>query len=184
MNKLLAAAFLAWAGVAVATPVAAQQRMAPAITFRDLAQIVRPGLRVELTTVAGTEERGRVELVDDRLRIQTRDGLRDFSESDLREVRLRGDRLWNGAVLGVGIGFLAGGLAASGKCTESGEAGFCFIVGGAVGAPIGAIVGLIIDWAKPHRDVLYSRSPQVTGWTVGPIMGSATYGVRIIRHQF
>jgi hypothetical protein len=50
-----------------------------------------------------------------------------------------------------------------------------------VGAPVGSVVGLIVDRRSPHRDVLYSRSPQARRWMIAPVASPTTFGARLIR---
>jgi hypothetical protein len=162
----------------------AQPSGRPAMTFRELSGVVPQGLRVVLTTTDGTRVRGSVESLGPlRLSLATGGRIRDFDEASTREVRRRGDRLWNGALLGAGVGFLTVGLVGASSCRWDSDKGFCFVLGGAViGAPAGILVGMAIDALQPHDDVLYSH-PQARSsrWTVEPLLGGRGHGLRLAK---
>jgi hypothetical protein len=176
--RFLATSFvLACLSLPVATPVAAQEPALPATTLGELVAIVGPGDRVEVTTTSGFEERGEIEMINDRvLRLSTESGLRDFDENDLLEVRRQADGRSDGAAIGALIGLGIGALACA---REGSERGLCVFVAGVVlGAPIGAVLGMAVDGSVSNRDVLYLRSQASRGWKIEPVIRRGAYGAR------
>ncbi len=150
-----------------------------ATTFVDLAPAVNVGRRLVLTTTDGATVRGCLEGLDgSRLLIRTGDGIRTFSERDVREVRRRGDRLWNGALIGLGAGALGGMLFGASRPGCAGES-ICGGIGFLAGAPLGSLIGLTVDALMPHDDLLYARpGTQSRRWFVEPLIGVRGYGAR------
>jgi hypothetical protein len=113
------------------------------------------------------------------LRLRRGDATRTFQEGDVREIRRRGDRLWNGALLGLGAGGVAG-LLIGGRQQCDGE-GICGAVGFGAGALIGSLIGLVTDAVMPHNDVLYRRADaQGQRWYVDPVIGNRAYGATLV----
>jgi hypothetical protein len=153
-----------------------------ATTFRDLTGAIEPGRRLVVTTIDGATVRGRFQGLDaSRLFIRTGDGNREFNESDVREVRRRGDRLWNGALLGLGAGAVGGMLLADSRpgCDDITN---CGAIGFGAGALLGALIGLTVDALMPHDDLLYAGAKaQSRRWSVEPPVGSHGYGARLTK---
>jgi hypothetical protein len=113
------------------------------------------------------------------LRLRTGEGLREFEPNEVREVRLRGDRLWNGALIELGIGAGVGAIAgASAHCSD--EAVFCAGIGMLGGMPAGLGIGLIIDALTPHDHVLYEQPRQSRRFSVEPFWTPSAYGARAV----
>jgi hypothetical protein len=153
-----------------------------ATTFRDLTGAIEPGRRLVVTTIDGATVRGRFQGLDaSRLFIRTGDGIREFSESDVRELRRRGDRLWNGALIGMGAGAVGGMLLGSNRPGCGGES-ICGAIGFGAGALLGALIGLTADALMPHDDLLYTGAKvQSRRWVVEPLVGSHGYGARVTK---
>jgi small nuclear ribonucleoprotein (snRNP)-like protein len=149
-------------------------RRLPAQTFGELTTTLHPGQRVTVTTNDGTRLNGDLQSVDaSHLVLRNGDRLREFAERDVRQVRRRGDRLWNGALIGAGAGAAAGALIGGSRpgCSGS-DAGFCAGVGAYLGIPLGAVIGLSVDAMLPHADVLYERPrAQARHWVIVPLAG-------------
>ena len=156
-----------------------------ATTFVELGVAVQPGQRLVLTTMDGDTVRGRfqgLELDASRLLMRTGDGTRTFSESDVREIRQRSDRLWNGALIGLGAGALGGIVFGSSRPGCEYEASFCGGVGFLAGAPLGALVGLTVDALMPHDDVLYVHRPlESSRWMLEPLVGTRGLGMSLTK---
>ena len=159
-----------------------EPRPSVATTFRDLTGAIESGRRLTVTTTDGATVRGRFQgLEASRLFIRTGDGSREFNESDVREVRRRGDRLWNGALIGLGAGAVGGMLLGNSR-PSCGEDSFCGSIGFGAGAVLGALIGLTVDALMPHDDLLYSGAKaQSRRWGVEPLVGAHGYGARLTK---
>jgi hypothetical protein len=159
--------------VSLAVDVAGQSAgRTPALTFRELADVVTSGERLVVTTGEQGRVRGRLATLDaSRLVVRAGDDVREFREADVVEVRRRGDRLWNGALIGAGVGGLGGALIGRSR-PGCDEATFCGGLGFLIGMPLGAIVGLTVDAAMPHDHVLFRRGVQGRRWMVTPLVSA------------
>jgi small nuclear ribonucleoprotein (snRNP)-like protein len=157
---------------------------APAQTFGALAGRLESDQRLVVTTADGTQVRGRLEKVDASLLVLRTGGeVREFGENDVREVRRRGDRLWNGALFGAGAGGLGGALIGGGRpgCSGS-DASFCTGLGFLLGVPIGVLAGVTVDALMPHDHLLFGRSgAQSHQWLLVPTLGDKTYAVHLVK---
>jgi hypothetical protein len=157
---------------------------APAQTFGGLAGRLEPDQRLVVTTADGTQLRGRLQKVDASLLVVRTGGeVREFNEVDVREVRQRGDRLWNGALFGAAAGGLGGALIGGGRpgCSGS-DASFCTGLGFLLGVPIGVLAGVTVDALMPHDHLLFSRSgAQSHQWLLVPTLGDKTYAVHLVK---
>jgi hypothetical protein len=177
----VAAACLSGIFVAVFPLTLAAQTNLPADTFRALAGSVEAGQRIVVTTTESDRIRGRVRDIDASVLLLEDVGrIREFRESDVLEIRKRGDRLSEGALLGAGAGAGAGALVGQSRCHS--EQGFCAGVGALLGLGAGAGIGLAVDALTRNNDVLYAR-PQTTTqrWTIEPLIGLRGYTVRFAR---
>ena len=126
---------------------------APARTFADLQQRVRPGQTVYVIDDTGTESRGTLtSLSPTQLSYDVNGIARQLDAARVRQVQRYGDSLWNGTLIGVLIA-LPGMLIAdpqykpcttdpSGRCAENDAAYRVAAVGifGAIGAGIDALM--------------------------------------------
>jgi Biotin protein ligase C terminal domain len=148
-------------------------------TFRGMA--IEPGRRLTVTTNDGETIRGRFQGLDaSRLIVRTGDGSREFNESDVREIRRRGDRLWNGALIGLGAGAVGGTVLGKSRPGCSGEP-ICGAIGFYAGAALGALNGLTLDALMPHDDLLYAGPKVHSRWVVEPLVGVHGYGARVTK---
>jgi hypothetical protein len=159
-------------------------RRLPAQTFGELATTIHPGQRVTVTSNDGTRLNGDLQSVDaSHLVVRRGDRLREFAERDVRQVRRRGDRLWNGALIGAGAGAAGGALIGGSRpgCSGS-DASFCTGLGALIGIPLGAVVGLSVDAMMPHADVLYERPRAASRqWLLVPLAARGGGGVLVTR---
>ncbi len=89
----------------------------------------------------------------------------------------RADAVWNGALIGAGVG-LAAGIALC-RATEPWE-NCRDDVGPMLGfAAIGAGAGIAIDALLNRRSIVYDASPGSKRLHAGPIFGGGTRGVRV-----
>lgn len=177
--KTLAISGLCVASLTGLPRVAMGQAASPATSFEELRAKAQPDQRLVVTTSDGTKVRGRFDGTEKSLlRLRTGDGLREFEPNGVREVRLRGDRLWNGALIGLGIGAGVGAIAgANAHCSD--ETGFCAGVGALEGMAAGVGIGLIVDALTPHDHVLYEQPRQSRRFSVEPFWTPYAYGGRM-----
>jgi len=135
--------------------------------YSKLSRQVSDGDHVFVTTRTAGEIRGRlVHLSSDAVVVAS--GLQEQTIllSDIAWMEKRGDRLWNGALIGGGLlGFaLMGGAGASCSPDCSSVVPRAF----AAGLAIGAAVGAMIDWTIPGRTLLYGKRPDRSGGVLTP----------------
>lgn len=194
INVVLIAGILAWIADrseaqtvrALDEPIGASRQTSdrlPTATFQGLARMLEPGQRLVLTMTDRAQVRGRFERVEaSRILLRTGDGVREYGENEVREIRRRGDRLWNGALIGAGAGGLGGAVFASGRpgCERGDDASFCRGIGFLLGVPLGAIVGVSVDALMPHDHLLFARTQAQNGhWMLAPILTDGRYGVQV-----
>ena len=163
-----------------ATRVAAQ---GVASTFDQLGVLIKPGDKITVVDVTGTEADGRLEkLSRDRLTLVTPAGPRDLGEADVALIRQRrGDSLTNGAIIGAVAGtayFLT--LAAILSDTDGGDVIVgTAIAGGVLAAGMGAAAGVGIDALITHRQVIYRKTTGGKSVSVSPVFGQGRRGAAI-----
>lgn len=158
-------------GFALALVLAASGAEAQtAHSFDELQRILKAGQMVVVTDETGRETKGKVadvspsSLVLLELEI-TRDGReawtakRTFANAVVRKIVLR-DSLWNGSLIGLGVGAVPGVILGAGIATYCyNEATECSSLGALIAAGIaaaGAGIGAAIDGAR-NRVVFVSR---------------------------
>jgi hypothetical protein len=133
-----------------------------AMSFDQLAVLVRPGNTVTLTDASGSEVYGRIETLSSSALSLAIDGTRrDFLATDVVEIRQRrGDSLANGAKwgFGIGVGLFALAIAGCDECrpTSAGEYALTAFAGGLYGA-LGTGIGVGIDALKRGEPTIYRR---------------------------
>ena len=150
-------------------------------SFAALQGELRPGDNVYLTDRSGAELHGNVAAVGPSSLKLTLDGIeREWAETDVREVRKRGDSVKNGAIIGLIAGGVMGGIGGSLVSTlfvnegASGTAPFLTVL--ALGMAGGAGIGAAIDGLIPGRTVVY-RQPR--GLTITPVVAPGTRAVQV-----
>jgi hypothetical protein len=121
----------------------------PAHTFNDMRQKLATGDTVQVFDSNGNRTQGKVvDVSPDALTLESKGSRVVLSENTVGEVRRKEpDRLWNGILIGGGIGVAAGFLAASGVCGQNDSE--CSAIARPVfvlpGIGIGIAIGALID---------------------------------------
>jgi hypothetical protein len=170
---------LAW--VALAPGTAGAQTVAN--SFEELQRMLKPGQMVVIADDAGVETKGKVlDISASSLTILTPDQ-RTFPNSGVAQVR-RTDSLWNGALIGAGVGGGAFGLGWLSCVYQDVGCDFWGDPGGFVTswlAPAtGAIVGALMDRAKGNEPIYRARSqPSRASFTMSPLLDKKKRGVSL-----
>ena len=146
----------AWSAVAAAVlfmPVPARAQSAPS-SFADLSATLEPGQTVVVTDLGGRRTRGDVlDLGDSFMTLRVRNGWggeerRRFDESGVTSIR-RADSIWNGLLIGLGVGVVASEVWRHSECGPRGYDTECSAIVSGVGVltmvPAGAVAGAFID---------------------------------------
>jgi hypothetical protein len=160
------------------------EAQAVASSFEQLSVLVKPGDRITLVDVAGTETDGRIGLLTrDRLTLLTPAGPRNLSESDVEQIRQRrGDSLRNGAIIGAaaGAGYGLAMLAITAAYSDGGGVIPSGVVSGMVlFTGLGAAAGVGIDALITRRQVIYRARPGESRFTVSPMLGGGRRGAAV-----
>jgi len=136
------------------------------VTAKDIADHLKSGDTVYVLDDASREITGVFGKVSgSALTLMVNGELRDIPFSEVRRITRRGgDPIWNGMLIGAGVGAVGGSPA-----------------GGAVaaaGAVIYGAIGAILDWAIPGRVVVY-RAAAGQSVMVAPFLGDGRRGVRV-----
>jgi hypothetical protein len=149
---------------------------APVQAFADLPKVLVSGQRVIVRGAEGRTLRGEVvALSDGMLEIEWRRWIfqrkhRSLSEGSVQSISIQ-DSDWNGTLLGVGVGILAGMLVDEQLCAVLEPS--LKPVGAYHGALIGALIGGAVD--RSVNQVVY-RAPRREGLTFAPIIGTRRVG--------
>jgi len=161
----------------------------PVTSFEQLGRRLKPGDRIWVTDAKGREVEGRIQRVwADALTVDT-EPPRTFPARDVSLIRqTRRDSLWNGTLIGLGIG---GGLA-SAWClgaalddSPSVNAGVECAEGFIVFGGLGTLLGLVIDAAVPGKGLVVYRAPGASGapgharLSIAPLITPRTKGVAL-----
>ena len=154
-----------------------------ASSFNQLAVLVKPGDKIGVVDVSGTEVEGRIgTLSRDALTLVTEAGPRVLGEGDVAQIRQRrGDSLKNGAIIGAvaGTAYFLTAAALLGD-SDGGEV----IVGAAVAwgvvfAGMGAAAGAGIDALITRRHVIYQKPGGGSRVSVSPLFRHGRRGVAV-----
>ena len=152
----------------------------PVTSFDQLWTKIKSGDTVYVLDTSARETRGTFARVSRASIAVLADGqMREIPFDEVRQVARRGDRLWNGAVIGGAFGAMVGVTvnAASGGClfpscvTTAGERTVFVLVVAGLYAAIGAGIDALIH----GRTVVYRATPQRTVH-VNPIFSGAHSG--------
>jgi hypothetical protein len=151
----------------------------PAQSWPDLVQRLQPGTPIAVTDIQGTEMRGKVSAADTTsLTLNTAGAMKQFDAQDVRQVRRDGDPLWNGFVIGAGVGVL-GAVLPDNRC--SGQMRVCNdrqIPERLTFAAIATAAGVGIDALYRDRTVLYGPAARVA-LRVTPVLAPDSRGLSI-----
>jgi hypothetical protein len=152
---------------------------------------VEPGEKVIVTRVTSHERlRGRlVRIDDDGLELANGATRHVVPLGDLERVERPKDRIWNGALIGYGLGFATGAIMVlSDGCDPPkpgalihlcfGGPGFAVAVGGLVNGPIGFGIGAIGDAIARKPRVVFDRKSRARV-AIAPAFARRGAGVRV-----
>jgi hypothetical protein len=128
-------------------------------TFEELREKLRNGETVQVTEAAGTTYKARIAELSEKLSVIMPTGARrDLTESEVREIRRRrGDAVWNGLLIGMGVGLAAGVAFGTGEACESGQ---CVASSVLAFSGIGAGAGTLIDLAIRKHETSFEVRPR------------------------
>lgn len=179
-----------YVGTRVWSAVAAVMLLAPAVataqfsadSFERAAQALKPGQRVVITDVAGGDAKGRVvDATPASITLTMSNGAiderRSFARARVATIR-RSDSLWNGLLIGAGVGIVATEVWARQTCGNDGEcAAITRLVGWGALAGGGAAVGALFD-RFTGNNVIYRAGASST-IRVTPLVGRRTTGLSV-----
>jgi hypothetical protein len=154
-----------------------------ASSFDQLGVLVKPGDKISVVDLAGSEAEGRIgKLSRDTLTLVTETGPRQFGELEVAKIRQRrGDSLKNGAIIGAAAGtayFLT--IAALLGQSDGGEVIMSTAVAwGVLSAGMGAAAGVGIDALITRRQVIYQMPAGENRVSVSPLFSHARRGVAV-----
>lgn len=135
------------------------QAQTPVDVLPDLPAVIKAGDRVSVTDLGGQETTGRLVTVSASgfsLLVRGEGGEpRHIALTDVRQIDKRGDPLWEGFLIGAGIGTAQALRAPVGAYAVSYGGGFV-IAGLAFHALLGGGIGALIDAAIDGRTVVFS----------------------------
>jgi hypothetical protein len=159
----------------------------PVSSVDQLATKVKRGDTIYVLDANGGETKGTLaEASESSIRLRVNGQMREIPAGDVQRVARRGDRLWNGALIGAAAG---GALAVSSQgdptCAELNRLygkGTCYNssnpLGVLVGAAIGGAIGAGIDALIPGRTVVYRATPQ-RAVRLAPVLSGHQAGARL-----
>jgi hypothetical protein len=154
-----------------------------ASSFDQLGVLVKPGDRITVDDVTGTEVEGRIgKLSRATLTLITEAGPRQFGDVEVARIRQRrDDSLTNGAIIGAVAGtayFVTMGALLSDS--DGGDVIVSTAVAGAVlFAGMGAAAGVGIDALITRRQVIYQKPAGAKGVILSPLIGHGRRGAAV-----
>lgn len=109
--------------------------------------------------------------------------VKNFSGTQIREVRRqRPESRWDGVLIGLGIGAVAGVLNVKSTCSGASEREDCLAVGWGIILPLfaggGAGVGALMDFASKKHDIVFARATTSNyRFRLSPTLGKQQKGV-------
>ena len=160
-----------WFVLVVSLFAASAHAQTAARSFEELQRMLKVRQTVVVTDESGAETRGRVdELSTASLSV----GGRTFAENAIKEIRLP-DPLWNGMLIGAGIGT---GLATWDYLIDPSEPGNAVIFTVAIG--LGTAIGAGMDAMRTRGGrLLYSSSRQTGALRVLPLLDRTRQGALV-----
>jgi hypothetical protein len=140
----------------------------PTVSLDQLKLLLGEGDKVTLVDTSGNGTKGRIErIASDSLAIRVGDEVRSFAEKDIRQIsRKRQDAIWNGILIGAGVGFGAS-LPLYLGFAEDDETGLAFGASALWGL-IGAGIGAVVDASVTQKQLVYFRPGSKISWSVRP----------------
>jgi hypothetical protein len=113
---------------------------------------LRIGDVVQGTESSGHTTTGRLrDMTSSRVVVSTR----EFAPAPGLRIERLGDRVWDGAAMGAGIGSLVGLVVAGGECGVDWPEWKCSMAG----TMWGGLIGTLIDWTRKERVTVYIYQP-------------------------
>ncbi len=159
--------------VTLSTAGAASAQVPPVASLDELAKVLKPQAQVDVTTTDGKRTRGIVSAVDQsHLRLTAAAGPLDIRRDQVKTVETRRrDSLWNGLLIGAGVGAALGLIPDYyDDCEECHDSLYGSIA-------VGAGVGLLIDAIRSSRQVVY-KAPADKSTDIGVALGRESVGLR------
>jgi hypothetical protein len=154
-----------------------------ASSFDQLTVLVKPGDKISVVDVTGTQAEGRIETLSrERLILITEAGPRQFGEVDVATIRQRrGDSLRNGAIIGAvaGATYYVSLLAIFWDIDGGEPIASTAWIGGVLFSGMGAAAGVGIDALIARRQVIYQKPAVETRVSVSPLIGRGRRGARV-----
>lgn len=134
----------------------------PVTSFDQLGMRLKPGDRIWVTDAKGREVDGRIQRVwADALTVDTETST-TFPARDVNLIReARPDSLWNGTLIGFGVGAAPWCIAAAASHEAGTSVGVECLEGTVVFGSIGALIGLAIDAGHGKKLTVY-RAPSTS----------------------
>lgn len=133
-------------------------------SWSDLAPRLRAGAPVAVTGADGAVTEGTVARASPAsLTLDVSGARREFSPGQVRQLRRNGDPLWNGLLIGAGVGLLAAALPDN-TCTGSPTSSLADctdkqIPQRAAIFAVATAIGIGVDWGHRDRSILYEGPP-------------------------
>lgn len=128
---------------------------------------LKPGMQVRIGLNGGQRHTGEVvRLLPDSLSLKDGSGLvLNLLLEDVQRLELEKRSEEEGALVGFGVGGLAGGILLAVLCNEAKDnrqtsVGGCASLGSLIGGLLGGGAGALIGWMVPHWSTLYERGDQ------------------------
>lgn len=148
-------------------------------SFDELQRTLKVGQTVFVTDESGRRTQGKVADVSASSLVILTPETRTFVEGAVTEIRST-DRLWKGALIGLGVGAIPGATAGLAGCAQYNRPACVTdpILGALVLGGIGAAIGVGIDaLVNKVGKVLYVSPRQIPGVTLAPLLGKDRQGV-------
>jgi hypothetical protein len=172
------------AAFVVSTSAVSARAQEPARSLAEVGGALAPGDKVEVLGTNGQTVRGRLIAVSNRsLQIDQRGGIRQWAETDIREIRKRRpDVWWNGALVGAAIGGAVGYIIPELDCPNDAEcATIERLVFTPLGLGLGAVAGALVDVSIKKFDTVF-RLPGRAGsldLRIRPIVSPEKKGLQL-----
>jgi hypothetical protein len=157
----------------------------PARTFADLRALVRYGERIDLVELNGTVWKGEIVALSSRsVRVNVAGTTHEWDETQIQEIKKRKkDLWWNGALIGMGAGGLAGALLGVSNCGHTGGEcrAYALPAGLFGGMAIGVTAGSLIDFSIKKMETAFQLPNNSLRRTIGftPILTRDRQGLSL-----
>jgi hypothetical protein len=155
--------------IACVVALGACAHVQPTTSWPELQQRLSRGAPIAVTETAGSEVRGRLEVLSsDRLTLNVDGTSRAFDAASIREVRRDGDSLWSGLAWGAAVG-AAGAVLSDSSCSGRPDCG-AQIPQRLTFVAVMAAAGAGVDALHRDRMPVYHSPSRTTTLTVIPTL--------------